>query len=370
MFGVTLQLYIARRFVAAVLYVFLAVLFLAAMFDTLELARRAGDDANIGFGALFGLAALRAPSISIKAAPYAMLLAAMWTYARLARSSELVVARSAGLSGLGLATPTLLAAALLGAFATAVYNPISAALLDRFERLQAQIFNDDQSLLAVGSTGLWLRQGNSSAQTVIHARHSNGDGTNLNTVTIYQFAGQDNFVGRIDAASASLEPGYWRLQEAVIRRLDPKDLDAAPDRRERDFYDMPTELTPDQIIDSFAAPETIPFWRLPEFIETLEEQGFSSRRHVLHLHVSLAAPLVFAAMALLGAAFSMRHARFGGLGLMALYSTMTGFLVFFLFDISQALAASGHILAIPAAWGPPAAALLFAAGLLLHFEES
>lgn len=365
----TLYLYIARRFLFAVAYVFAAVLFLATMFDVLELARRAGDDVDIGFGALFGLAALRAPSISIEAAPYAMLLAAMWTYARLARSSELVVARAAGVSGVGLSLPVIVAAALVGAFATAVYNPIAATLLDKFERAQAKTFRDDDSLVSVESTGLWLRQGNATAQTVIHALKSNADGTDLGDVTIYQYEANDAFVGRIDAASAKLSPGYWRLQDAVIRRFDPDEPEASLDRREREFFDMPTDLTPDQIIESFAAPETIPFWRLPEFIQTLEEQGFSSRRHVLHLHVSLAAPLIFAAMALMGAAFSMRHARFGGLGLMALYATLTGFFVFFLFDIAQALAASGHILAVPAAWGPPTAAMMFAAGLLLHFEE-
>ena len=365
----TLYFYIARRFVFAVLYVFAAVLFLAIIFDMLELARRAGDDIEIGFGSLLGLAALRAPSLSIKAAPYAMLLAAMWTFARLARSSELVVARAAGVSGLGLTIPTLASAALVGAFVTTIYNPVAAAMLDRFERLQAKIFNDDDSLVSVSKTGLWLRQGNASAQTVIHALQSNGDGTDLKGVTIYQFEGQDEFVGRVDAASARLQPGYWRLEDAVIRKFAPSAAEATIDKRSREFHDIDTELTADQIIESFAAPETISFWRLPEFIQTLEQQGFSSRRHVLHLHVSLAAPLIFAAMSLLGGAFSMRHARFGGLGLMALYAILTGLVVFFLFDIAQALAASGHILAIPAAWGPPAAAMMFAAGLLLHFEE-
>ncbi|MEL6979581.1 MAG: LPS export ABC transporter permease LptG [Pseudomonadota bacterium] len=365
----TLSFYFARRFFFAVIYVFTAVLFLAIIFDVLELARRAGDDVDVGFGTLVGLAMLRAPSISIKAAPYAMLLAAMWTYARLARSSELVVARAAGLSGFGLALPGVATAAFFGAFATMVYNPISATLLDNFERASAKVFRDDDRLVAVEKTGLWLRQGNASAQTVIHALRSNADGTDLGQVTIYQYGPGDTNIGRIDAATARLSPGYWRLEDAVIRRFDPDDPDAPLDRRSRAFHDLETDLTPDQIIESFASPETIPFWRLPEFIATLEDQGFSSRRHVLHFHVSLAAPLIFAAMALLGAAFSMRHARFGGLGVMALYGTLSGFVVFFLFDIAQALAASGHILAVPAAWGPPAAAMMFAAGLLLHFEE-
>lgn len=364
----TLWLYIARRFVSAVGAIFLGVLFLATLFDGLELARRAAD-VDVGFGTLLGLAALRAPSISMKAAPFVMLLAALWTYARLARSSELVVARAAGMSIWSVAAPTLATAALAGVLTTTIMNPIAASLLDRFERLQAQIFRDGDSLLAVSRDGLWLRQGNQATQSVIHAWSSNSDATELFDVTIQLFEGDDDWVGRIDAKRAALMPGYWRLEEATIRRLNDSDLDAAPGTRERDFYDMPTDLTADQIIDSFAAPETISFWRLPAFIAALEDQGFSARRHILHFHSALTAPLVFAAMAMLGGAFSMRHIRLGGLGMMALYAALTGFAVYFVFDIANALAGSGVLPAIPAAWAPPFAALLLAAGLLLHFED-
>ena len=79
-----------------------------------------------------------------------------------------------------------------------------------------------------------------------------------------------------------------------------------------------TDLTVERIQDSFAAPQTISFWDLPGFIGLLEDSGFASNRHRMHWHSLLASPVVFIAMVLIGAAFSMRHARFGGLGIMAL----------------------------------------------------
>lgn len=365
----TLRLYIAGKFLTAVIGVFIVVLTLATLFEALELSRRAAGRIDAPFTALLGMAALHAPTLSIKAAPFAMLLAALWTYARLARSSELVVTRAAGVSGLGAATPALVLAVLMGVFVVAVYNPVAAALLDRFERLRAQTFQGDDRLLSVSREGLWLRQGNLTSQSVIHALDTNSDGTRLETVTIYLFRGQDDVVGRIDATTATLRDGFWRLEDAVIRRIDPDDLDRPPQESRTGLYDLPTDLTADQIVDSFAAPETIPFWRLPGFIHTLREQGFSARRHVMHLHASLASPLLFAAMALIGAAFAMRHARFGGLGAMALYSALTGFFFYFVLDISQALGSTGILPAIPAAWAPPIACALLGAGLLLQFED-
>ena len=83
----------------------------------------------------------------------------------------------------------------------------------------------------------------------------------------------------------------------------------------------------------------------------------------------MSAPVVFMAMVLIGAAFSMRHARFGGLGIMALGCVISGFGFFFLSDIASALGASGAVPVLLAAWAPPLSAVLFALGLLLHLED-
>lgn len=366
------RFYIARRFFVASLFVFIGVLSLAILFESLELTRRAGPDLDVSFIALLGLAALKAPSISIQAAPYAMMLAAMWTYARLARSSELVVARAAGYSGWALATPVIAAAAMIGAFVVTVYNPVSAWMLDAAERQTASVFNEGGALVDVSRGGLWLREGDgeSGGHKVIHGRSSAFDGSalQLRDVMVLEFDEGGALVNRIDATTARLEQAQavWRFEEVLIHDF-PEGGRA--EQRERGFHQFDAFQTPSQIVESLAAPETISFWRLPSFISTLEEQGFSARRHRLYFNSALATPLVFSAMALLGAAFSMRHVRFGGLGVMALYAALTGFVIFFLLDIAQALAGSGAIDPIAAAWGPPFAALLFAAGLLLQFED-
>jgi lipopolysaccharide export system permease protein len=132
---------------------------------------------------------------------------------------------------------------------------------------------------------------------------------------------------------------------------------------------VPTDLTAEHIQDSFAPPETIGFWKLPGFIALLEESGFSSNRHRLHWLRLLSQPVVFVAMVLIGAAFSMRHVRFGGLGYMALGCVIAGFGYFFLSDIANALGASGAVPVVLAAWAPPLSAVLLALGLLLHLED-
>lgn len=370
----TLWLYVARRFLTYVIAAFMAVFALVVIVDMVELLR-ANDQGRASFLALLGMATLHAPSITITAAPFTVLLAAMTCFAVLARSSELVVTRGAGVSVWRLIAPALVVAAGLGVVAFAVYNPIASALAAKFETLEERYFDRTSSRLSVSAGGLWLRQAGPNGQIVIRARRAAGSVERLWDVTVFQFDEEDRLYRRISARTAVLEDAAWRLN--AVQRWDllanaSEDRDAALLETlavsTNEMY-LPTDLTPDHIRDSFAAPETISFWKLPSFIAVLEDSGFSSNRHLMHWLGLLSAPIVFVAMVLIGAAFSMRHARFGGLGAMALGCVISGFGYFFLSDIATALGASGAVPVVLAAWAPPLSATLFSLGLLLHLED-
>jgi lipopolysaccharide export system permease protein len=365
----TLSRYIGARFLQTLGWAALAVASLIVLLNMLELLRSNGEG-RASFLQLLSIAALKTPAIGLTAAPFVIMLATLACFARLARSSELVVTRAAGVSVWALIAPVLAATLTLGCLTFAVFNPLAAAATLRAETLEARHLEGRVSRLSLSREGLWLRQGDGPAegQTVIHARAADGRASVLRDVTLFGFDSGGALTTRVDAAYAVLTPGAWVLRDGVRRDLTAEErLAAADERFER--LETPTDLTSAQILDSFEAPEAIPFWQLPGFIATLEASGFSAVRHRLHWQSQLAAPVLFAGMALIGAAFSMRHARLGGLGTMALAAVLSGFGFFFLFDVAKALGASGAIPVALAAWAPPASAALLAAGLLLHLED-
>ncbi|MHA1528861.1 MAG: LPS export ABC transporter permease LptG [Alphaproteobacteria bacterium] len=372
--SLTLGLYIAHRFVSIAAGAFVVVFLLVATVDLVELMRGSGDG-QAGFADLVGMALLHAPAITITAAPFTVLLVSMTCFAMLARSSELVVTRAAGVSAWRLLIPALLAAIGLGIFVCTVYSPLAAAFARKFETLETRYFERSSSRLSVSADGLWLRQGGPDGQTVIRAQGASGTGGRLWKVNVFQFDRNDRFYRRIDARAALLEDKAWRLTgvrrwDLLILEIDNAGSSAIATRPELlDEMRIATDLTTESIQESFAPPETISFWKLPKFIRLLEASGFSSNRHRLHWHSLLAIPVVFFAMVLIGAAFSMRHVRFGGLGYMALGCVLSGFGYFFLSDIAAALGASGVVPVLIAAWAPPLSAVLLALGLLLHLED-
>ena len=85
-------------------------------------------------------------------------------------SSELVVTRAAGRSGLAALIAPVMVSAVIGAIAVAMFNPIVAATSKRYSDLSEIYQNGGSNALSIGKDGLWLRQGGPEGQTVIHAR--------------------------------------------------------------------------------------------------------------------------------------------------------------------------------------------------------
>ena len=85
--------------------------------------------------------------------------------------------------------------------------------------------------------------------------------------------------------------------------------------------------------------------------------------------MELALPLLLAAMVLIAAGFTMRHARMAKTGTLVLFAMLSGFGVFFLRNFGQILGETGQIPVLMAAWTPPLAAAMLALGFLLHLED-
>ncbi|CAN5687539.1 LPS export ABC transporter permease LptG [soil metagenome] len=361
----TLIRYVLRRFLVAVLNVQIVIALVVMLFATVEnLRRHAGSD--IGFGTTLRITLLQAPEVLYQVFPLVVMLASLATFLRLARTSELVVLRAAGISALRLIAIPVAAGTLLGILVVAIGNPIVSATIRQGALLAEEARGAGASRLSVSTGGLWLRQGDAGGQTVIRASRANPGGTALNRVLVHRFDSAGQLYARIEASWARLRPGEWVLSDASHWEL--REDGFARTARGAEIR-LPTDLTSEQILDSFSPPEMIPVWELGRFIGQLEEAGFSGLRHRLYFETELAKPLLLAAMVLIGAAFSLRPGRFGQTGVMALLAVLAGFALYFVKDFAETLGASGEVPLRIAAWTPPIAAICLALGLLLHLED-
>ena len=89
----------------------------------------------------------------------------------------------------------------------------------------------------------------------------------------------------------------------------------------------------------------------------------------LRLEQLLATPLMFSAMAILAAAFSLRLMRLGGLAQLAGAGVTLGFIIFFSNQFCGALGGTEVLPAFVAAWATPVLALLSGVTLLCYTED-
>ena len=150
-----LDLYIARKFLGLFARVFGGFLAIMMMIDIIDQLRRFGDP-GISVGDAVLLSVMNVPSSLYRILPLILILAAIGLFLGLSRSSELVVVRASGRSGLRFLLAPVLTALLLGGIAVAVLNPFVAATSKRYDVLSSGHARGG-SVLSVSEAGLWLR---------------------------------------------------------------------------------------------------------------------------------------------------------------------------------------------------------------------
>jgi len=363
----TLDLYFARRFTQSFLLIGAVFLTLIMLIDLIEQLRRFRD-VEVGFGQLVRLTLLNAPRAISEILPLLVILATIVMFVGLARSSELVVARASGRSGIRALAAPLVVAGLIGGLAVSTLNPIVATSSNRYQQLSETFRAGGPAVLSLSGEGLWMRQGSPDGQSVIHATGYNADPLALLDVTILAYAPDGLPVRRIIAQSARLDGSDWVLQHAKVWPLEAGQNPEA-NAVEHQSLRLPTTLTQERIRDYLGSPSSISVYDLPATIRDLAQAGFSTKRYEVWFQVELARPLFLMAMVLVGAAFTMRHTRFGGTGLSVLAAVMLGFTLYFIRNFAQILGENGQIPISLAAWAPPVAAILLTLGLLLHAED-
>jgi lipopolysaccharide export system permease protein len=359
MIGATFSRYMATRFANTVLSTFAGVFFLIFTIDLVETLRRTSDAPRATGGALAMLSLFHTPVVAEQALPFAVLFGSMIAFLNLSRKMELVVARAAGVSVWQFLAPTIVVVVLIGMVSVGAYNPLAAYLKERADQLEAKIFNQPGQ---TSSTGLWVRQKSVDGQAVVRAESASDGGRVLSGVSVFGFDRDGRFEQRIDAVSATLHRGYWRLTDAKI-------VIPGVETQAVGVYLLATNLTQREVAQTFTPPEIVPFWSLPGLAGQTERAGLDATGYRLHYQELLARPLMLAAMVLVAASFSLRFFRMGGVGVMVSGGVAAGFVLYVATKLVGDLGGAGFVSVVVAGWSPAVVGCLFGVLSLLHQED-
>ncbi len=144
--------------------------------------------------------------------PFAVLLGGIIAFWRLTRSSELIVARAAGVSAWQFLAAPFACALLLGVAATTIVSPLSSVMLARAETLDNTYLRTNGGPLALAGGQLWLRQSDHefdpAGVAILHAQSvALHDGLlQVKDVSVFRLSADDRLLLRMEAAQRRADP--------------------------------------------------------------------------------------------------------------------------------------------------------------------
>ena len=357
-----LQLYILRHVVTWLVIFLFVFASMELLIDFVSISRDVGARVDISPAAVARLTLMKSPAVLLVLAPFVFLLGALAAYVTLNRRSELTAMRAAGVSAWRFIFPAAATGLLCGILTTTLVDPVASRLNARYEAERADYMRD--YLPGAAPKDIWLREGHGRGQVVLHAKSRTELG--LRDVSAFFFEVDDQgvpqFQQRIEAKDA-------RFDSAGLVLSDVKSARPGGFQEHADKFTLPLLFRDRSVLLSAGAADQISFWDLPGAIRRAREAGLTSAAYQIQLQQLFAAPVLYMAMAVLAAAFSLRLMRLGGLAGMAGSGVAIGFAFFFFNALCGALVRSGVIPTYAAAWAPPALALLSGLSLLCYTED-
>lgn len=323
---------------------------------------------SVSSGTVLAMSLAKSPDLLLQLLPFAVLIGSLVWLNSLNRRQELVALRAIGLPARRFLLGPLIACLMVGALALGIGNPVSAALLKKYEQWNAAVFpNSTKGLITAGGS-VWLRQSDddgpkaSGRDYFIYGRTVSANGDNLGQATVFVFDNKNNFLARLDAQNAKLEEGRWRMSQVFL--LTPKQ-----EIVRQEEVALPTSLTPEQLQASFNPPGTLDIFQLREFISTLEENGFKTARHAMAYQRLLALPFMCLAMLLVAVPFGLKYTRTRSLGVVIISGVCMGFGFYLFSNVMAAYGLAGRLDVRLAAWLPGVIAILISVALMLQLRE-
>lgn len=304
--------------------------------------------------------ALKVPYHITASMPLAVLIATLFTLARMLKSHELVAMRSGGMSQYSIAFP-FLAVSMLMSLLIMVFDetvlPWANSARDEIRRvyIKKQPLRENRVVMRAA---LWSSKGQ-----LIYAREANGEEGVLRGVSIFEFDGLVPVV-RADAASVVPVKESWSLQGSQVYRWKGSEVSLA--RAAKSLYPVSEEMK--DFLEEVRPVEALSLGDLKATIERLKKAGKEYGSEQVFYYFKWAFPFASFIVALLGVGISFTFqsnpregvaASFG----VALFATLA---YIGLVQLGEALGVGGVMPPLAAVW--MANVVFLAAGIVLLWK--
>ena len=353
--------YLAREFIKVIInmiLVFFSLGFIMNLFEEINFFK----DIDIGIYIPILLSSLIVPSLLYNMFPFIILLSGIWFFLKIKKSDEVTALKISGVSNFSIIIIPSLLSVLIGIIFITSINPVTSALVKKYESLKGVYEKDKEYLAAITENGIWIKEKNLEKNNII--RSSNLEDENLMNVTIYEFDKDNNFVRRIEAKSANISSIKWSLKNVKIINESGNILsENVKNLSYNSLYDLK------KIMTLYSNLDTISFWKIENEIKLLEERGYSTKQMETKLQRSFAFPFFLLGMVLLSGVFTLGIKFKESNSTYVFITIITCVVIYFFNDFSAALGTTEKLSVEVAVWMPIIIIFIFSAVGVIYANQ-
>jgi lipopolysaccharide export system permease protein len=240
----------------------------------------------------------------------------------------------------------------LGVFIILFLTPISASLLRYYETVK-QKYSDNDNLLIMSKTGLWVKEKKNNETVIIRTdRIDDQNFKNLKNITIYKFSNRGDLIKRIDTKKAEVQQRNWVLEGVKVLYQD----NTFKKEKKMNFE---TNINLINLKNFFSNSNTLSIWNINNEIKQIRERGYYGQELIITLNKYLSLPFLLASMIVLATFFTIKNGYQFNNFIYAFLGIMAGIFIYFLSDLSIAIGKSGKIPLVLSVWVPILLIMIF-----------
>ncbi len=314
-----LDLYIGKTILS---HIMVTVMVLLGLFTFVTFIDELGnlDRGAYGISQIIQYVFLSIPKILYEVFPMAALIGSIMGLSVLARDSELIVMRAAGISIIRIVLSVLKVGILLAGIAMIMGEVVSPYTETKAQKIRAESIQNN-NIGQEQNFGLWLRDDN----TYVNVGEILPDLTLLN-VKIFEFDNQNSLRYLTAADQGEYQNQRWLLKG--LHRTAINDESSAADTVSAAYWS--TVVNPDILRVFMIQPDQLSIWQLDRYIDHLKTNKQETNNYELAYWAKIVTPFATAVMLILSVPFVFKNARSGNLGRSLFTGIMVGLAFFIL----------------------------------------
>lgn len=278
------------------------------------------------------------------------------------KQNELIIILNNGIPVWKIFIIPALTAFLVGIVTLLAISPLGTIGLKEYEKVREKITKSPHLNFIVSQTGMFFFEAFDNERRIIQAESINIREKELSNVTILIVDDKNHLLERVDTNKAVINRGFFTLYSPIVtNRMSTV---------KKKIIRIPTNLSVNNLVQTFTPPEMITIWNLSASIEKFAKSGLSTLKYQIYYYKQLFKPLSMIAMSLVACWFISLNIRENNSTKITAIALILGVCTYFFLEMMLHILAYSGVHPILATMLPILFIIILSSFVILHFQES